>query len=289
MQPSVFQPRRTKPFLVCGERVLDLSRTIIMGIVNVTPDSFSDGGQFLDPTQAVRHAEEIHSQGAEIIDVGGESTRPGSAGVSCGEELDRVVPVVEAICRNVDAVVSIDTSKPEVMQAALAAGARLINDVNALRADGALEVAQQADVPVCLMHMLGKPRTMQDNPTYRDVILEVGEYLHSRAQICIDAGIKPQHIIIDPGFGFGKTVEHNLELLRNLSELKRDFPVMVGLSRKAMIGKLLGLQTGDRVYASVALAMIAVNNGASILRVHDVGPTHQAIRMYESVYPLGAG
>lgn len=255
-----------------------------MGILNLTPDSFSDGGQFADPAQAVRHAEEMCAQGAEIIDVGGESTRPGSTGVSVAQELDRVIPTIELICRRIDAVVSVDTSKPEVMREALAVGATMINDVNALRAEGALETAAHASMPVCLMHMLGDPRTMQDNPTYEDVTQEVKDYLYERAQACTDAGIAREMIVIDPGFGFGKTTEHNLELLRNLDQLVQDYRVLAGLSRKAMIGKLLGLHVNHRVHASVALALIAVRNGASLLRVHDVGPTVQAIRMYESVY-----
>lgn len=284
MQASSTQPGRNKQFLVCGERLLDLSHTVIMGILNLSPNSFSDGGQFVNQNQAIHHAEDMQKQGAEIIDVGGESTRPGSTGVPVAQELDRVVPVVELICRNVDAVVSIDTSKPEVMRAALSAGATMINDVNALRSDGALDIVARAGVPVCLMHMLGEPRTMQDNPTYQDVTLEVRNYLHERAQVCIEAGIDPELIVIDPGFGFGKTAEHNLELLRNLAQFGKGYRVLAGLSRKAMIGKLLGLAVGERLHASVALALIAVGNGASLVRVHDVGPTKQAIRMYESVY-----
>lgn len=284
MQASPPRTMQNKQFLVCGERLLDLSHAVIMGVLNLTPDSFSDGGQFINQDQAVRHAEDMHKQGAEIIDIGGESTRPGSSGVSVAQELDRVAPVIELICRNVDAVVSIDTSKPEVMQAALAAGATMINDVNALRSDGALDIAVQAAVPVCLMHMLGVPRTMQNNPTYQNVTLEVRDYLYKRANVCIDAGIDGDLIVIDPGFGFGKTTAHNLELLRNLAQLGDDFRIMVGLSRKAMIGKLFGLSVDERLHSSVALALIAVKNGASLLRVHDVGPTKHAIRMYESVY-----
>jgi len=255
-----------------------------MGILNVTPDSFSDGGRFSDFDAAMRHAESMHAQGAEIIDVGGESTRPGSHAVTVARELERVIPVIEALHQNIDVVVSVDTSKTEVMKLALAAGAAMINDVNVLRAGGALATATESGVPVCLMHMLGEPRTMQRNPQYDDVTKEVGDYLQSRAKECVAAGIDREQIIIDPGFGFGKTIAHNLELLRNLQYLGGDFHVMAGLSRKSMIGKLLGLPADRRVNASVALALIAVKNGARLLRVHDVGPTVEAIRMYEAVY-----
>ena len=284
MQSSASSSDQERPLLTCGARLLDLSRPVIMGILNLTPDSFSDGGQFQNPTQAVRHAEKMWQQGAQIIDVGGESSRPGSTRISVAEEQDRVIPVIELICREIDAVVSIDTCKSDVMQAALAAGATMINDVNALRADGALDIAVRAAVPVCLMHMKGEPGTMQRNPTYENVTVEVREFLYERARICVDAGIKSKQILIDPGFGFGKTTEHNLTLLRNLRRLGDDYSILVGLSRKAMIGKLLGLTVTERVHASLALALIAVHNGAAVLRVHDVGPTRQAIQMYEAVY-----
>ena len=270
--------------LNCADRSVDLSRTAIIGILNVTPDSFSDGGRFRDIDVALRHAETMHAEGADIIDVGGESTRPGAVAVTVQQELDRVIPIVEALHESIDVVVSIDTSKPEVMQAALTAGAGMVNDVNALRAEGGPSVVARAGVPVCLMHMLGEPRTMQDEPRYENVVAEVRDYLFSRAQACIDAGIDASNILIDPGFGFGKTVDHNLELLRRLRRLGEDFPIMVGLSRKAMIGKLLGLAVDRRANASVALALIAVGQGARLVRVHDVGPTVEAIRMYESVY-----
>ena len=270
--------------LTCGDRSLSLSRTVIVGILNVTPDSFSDGGRFVNPSAAIQHAESMLEQGAEIIDVGGESTRPGATQITTEQELDRVIPIIEVLSKNIDAVVSIDSSKPEVMKAALAAGAGMINDVNALRSDDALTVAAQNNVPVCLMHMLGEPRTMQQDPKYEDVTLEVKDYLYSRAQACIHAGIDPSQIIIDPGFGFGKTVSHNLELLRNLEQLGGNYPVMVGLSRKSIIGKLLELPVDARVHASVALALIAVKNGARLVRVHDVGPTRDAVRIYESIY-----
>ncbi len=255
-----------------------------MGILNITPDSFSDGGRFNEPDSALRRAESMQMEGAEIIDVGGESTRPGSESVSVERELDRVIPIIESLNRNIDVVVSIDTSKPAVMKEALSAGAGMINDVNALRAEGAIAVAADNDVPVCLMHMLGEPRTMQDAPVYDDVVAQVRTYLENRAAACIAGGIDKIKIIVDPGFGFGKNARHNLDLLRNLEQLVGKYPVMAGLSRKSMIGKLLGLPMNRRVHASVALSMIAVKNGASLLRVHDVGPTVDAVRMYEAVY-----
>ena len=266
--------------------MLDLSRTAIMGILNVTPDSFSDGGIFLARDAAVEHALAMVEEGADIIDVGGESTRPGAQAVSVQEELDRVIPVIEAITRAVPLPVSIDTSKPEVMRAAVAAGAGLINDVRALREPGAAEAAAALQVPVCLMHMQGEPRTMQHHPVYTDVAGEVRDFLHERIEACVAAGIPRQRLAIDPGFGFGKTVEHNLELLRRLGELRTlGVPILAGLSRKSMIGALLGLPVAQRLQASVALALIAVQNGATILRVHDVRATREAIRMFEAVYP----
>lgn len=270
--------------LICGNRRISLSRTIVMGILNVTPDSFSDGGRFRGLDAALRHAESMQAAGAEIIDIGGESTRPGSEGVVLSQELDRVIPVIEVLHREFDAVLSIDTSKPAVMKAAIDAGAGMINDINALRSEGAIPVAAAAGVPVCLMHMLGEPRTMQKNPAYVDVVVEVRDYLASRAVACIAGGMDKGQIVVDPGFGFGKNIGHNLELLRRLDELGTEYPVLAGLSRKSMIGKLLGLPLDRRVHASVALAMIAVGNGARLLRVHDVGPTVDAVRMYEAVY-----
>ncbi|MEK7666533.1 MAG: dihydropteroate synthase [Pseudomonadota bacterium] len=272
--------------LDCGGRALDLSRTAIMGILNVTPDSFSDGGIFLARDAAVTHALVMVEEGADIIDVGGESTRPGAQAVSVQEELDRVIPVIEAIARAVPVPISIDTSKPEVMRAAVAAGAGLINDVRALRATDALQTAAALDVPVCLMHMQGKPRSMQHHPVYADVAGEVRDFLHARIEACVAAGIPRQRIVIDPGFGFGKTVEHNLDLLRRLGELRvLSAPILAGLSRKSMIGALFGLPVEQRLHASVALALIAVQNGATMLRVHDVRATCEAIRMFEAVYP----
>jgi len=272
--------------LYCGGRALDLSRTAIMGILNVTPDSFSDGGIFLARDAAVAHALSMVEAGADLIDVGGESTRPGAQAVSVQEELDRVIPVIEAIARAVPVPISVDTSKPEVMRAAVAAGAGLINDVRALREPGAVEAAAALRVPVCLMHMQGEPRSMQHHPVYTDVAGEVREFLQARIMACVAAGISRQCLVIDPGFGFGKTVEHNLELLRRLGELRAlGAPILAGLSRKSMIGALFGLPVAQRLYASVALALIAVQNGATMLRVHDVRATREVIRMLEAVYP----
>jgi dihydropteroate synthase len=271
-------------FLDCGGRRLDLSRTAIMGILNVTPDSFSDGGVFFERAEAVLHAEQMVEEGADMIDVGGESTRPGAPAVSVEEELDRVIPVIERLRERIPVPISIDTSKPEVMRAAVAAGAGLINDVYALRRPGTLEAAAELKVPVCLMHMQGEPRTMQDNPVYGDVVTEVRDFLAARMAAAEAAGIPRERIVVDPGFGFGKTVEHNLELLRGLRRFADlGVPVLAGLSRKSLIGKLLGLPVERRVNASVALALIAVQNGARIVRVHDVAPTVEAIRMLEAV------
>ncbi len=264
--------------------MLDLSRTAVMGILNVTPDSFSDGGRFYDRARAREHAHEMVRQGADIIDVGGESTRPGAQPVSVQEEIDRVVPVIESLARELAVPISVDTSKPEVMHAAVAAGAGMINDVCALRAPRALETAAALERPVVLMHMLGTPATMQAAPQYDDVVREVREFLAARMVAAQAAGIPRERIIIDPGFGFGKTVEHNLELLRRLREFTSLAPVLVGLSRKSMIGRLLGLPVEERMPASIAAALIAVQNGARIVRVHDVGATVQALRMLAAVY-----
>ena len=278
--------QHSKLILDCGGRTLDLSRTAIMGILNVTPDSFSDGGIFLARDAAVARALAMAEEGADMIDVGGESTRPGALAVSVQEELDRVLPVIEAVVRAVPVPVSIDTSKPEVMRAAVAAGAGLINDVRALREPDAVATVATLKVPVCLMHMQGEPRSMQRHPAYTDVAPEVRNFLQERIDACVAAGIPRQRIVIDPGFGFGKSTEHNLELLRRLGELRTlGLPILAGLSRKSMIGALFGLPVEQRLQASVALALIAVQNGARILRVHDVRATREAIRMFEAVYP----
>ena len=272
--------------LDCGGRPLDLSRPAVMGILNITPDSFSDGGVFLSRENAIAHARRMTEAGADIIDVGGESTRPGAQPVSVQEEMDRVIPVIEALHEKISLPISIDTSKPEVMRAAVAAGAGFINDVRALRDAGALEAAASLHVPVCLMHMQGEPRRMQENPSYRDVVADVGDFLRARLQAAQAAGIPAQRLVIDPGFGFGKTLEHNLELLRGLKKLQSlGVPILVGLSRKSLIGKALGLPVEGRLQASVALALMAVQNSARLVRVHDVGPTVEALRMWSVVYP----
>jgi dihydropteroate synthase len=268
----------------CGERQLTLTRIVVMGILNVTPDSFSDGGVFLSRDQAVQHAVRMVEEGAGIIDIGGESTRPGAQPVSVQEELDRVMPVIEAVRDAADVPISIDTSKPEVMRAAIDGGAGMINDVLALRAPGALQAAAELNVPVCLMHMQGEPRTMQKDPQYADVVSEVRDFLRARMEACVAAGIPRQNLIVDPGFGFGKNLDHNLRLLRNLKEFTvLGAPLLVGFSRKSMIGAALNLPVEERLYASVALALIAAQNGAQIVRVHDVRATYEAIRMQEIV------
>ena len=265
-------------------RTLDLTHAVVMGVLNVTPDSFSGGGRFADPARAVEQALRMVEAGAGIIDVGGESTRPGAQPVSAGDEMARVIPVIEALCAATTIPVSIDTSKPEVMRAAVAVGATLINDVRALRDPGALETAAALGVAVCLMHMQGEPRTMQDNPEYADVVTDVRDFLAGRMLAAEAAGIPRARMLIDPGFGFGKTPEHNLELLRRLAALRiLGRPILAGLSRKSFIGKLLGLPVDRRLHASVALALLAVQNGASVVRVHDVGPTVEALRMLNAV------
>jgi dihydropteroate synthase len=270
--------------LDCGGRPLDLVRPAVMGILNVTPDSFSDGGEFFDRRSAVARIERMAAEGAAIVDVGGESTRPGAKPVSAAEEIDRVIPVIEAAREAVPLPISVDTSKPEVMRAAVAAGAGFINDVRALREPGALEAAVEAGVPVCLMHMRGEPRSMQAEPRYRDVVAEVLEFLRARRRACIDAGIAAGRILVDPGFGFGKSLDHNLALFRDLERFATlGAPLLVGVSRKSMIGSLLDRPAGERVHGSVAAALMAVIKGARIVRVHDVAPTVDALRILEAV------
>lgn len=250
-----------------------------MGIVNVTPDSFSDGGRFDSVAAAVAHALSLVDEGADILDIGGESTRPGADDVSLQEELDRVIPVIEALVSRCALPVSVDTSKPDVMRAGVAAGAGMINDVYALRREGALDVAAELAVPVCLMHMRGEPRSMQADPRYDDVVGEVHRFLAERLFACEMAGIDKRRIVLDPGFGFGKTLQHNLLLLRQLSRFA-DLgpPLLAGLSRKSMIGQITGHESpAERINGSVAAALIAAQNGASILRVHDVAATRDAL------------
>ncbi len=277
--------------LNCNGKTLDLGSPRVMGILNVTPDSFSDGGRFLQRDAAVVQALQMEKDGAAIVDVGGESTRPGASPVSLQEELDRVIPVIEILGEKLEIPVSVDTSKPEVMREAIQAGAGLINDVNALRSEGALVQAAALGVPVCLMHMQGRPDTMQQAPRYDNVLDEVQAFLTERIGACVEQGIPNGHILVDLGFGFGKTLVHNLELLHRLGELEKlGCPLLVGLSRKSMLGTLTGREPEQRVAASVAAALLAVERGASIVRVHDVAETVDALKVLEAVIdPASAG
>ena len=266
--------------LQCGHHVLELGRPVVMGILNVTPDSFSDGGRYFELPRAIAQAERMAQEGAAIIDVGGESTRPGAAPVTPDEELRRVIPVVERLAETLAVPVSVDTRTPEVMRESIAAGASMINDVSALRAPGAIEAVAGSQAAVCLMHMQGEPRTMQNEPRYGNVLGEVREFLRERVEECVGAGIARSRLVVDPGFGFGKTLEHNLELLRGLPEIASDgLPVLAGLSRKRMIATLTGRDEGDRLAGSVALAVIAAMRGVRIVRAHDVRETVEALRI----------
>jgi dihydropteroate synthase len=268
----------------CGRFRLSLERPLIMGVVNVTPDSFSDGGRFLEPAVAIAHAHRLIEEGADLVDLGAESSRPGAvAVVTAEEELRRLLPVLQGL-RDAPVPVSVDTIKPEVMRAVLAEGATMINDINALRAPGAVAVVAAADAAVCLMHMQGTPGTMQQHPSYADVVAEVKAFLLERVRAARDAGIASESIAIDPGFGFGKTLEHNLELLRHLREFEvLGVPVLAGWSRKSSLGKITGRPAGERLAASVAAALIAAQNGARILRVHDVAATRDALAVLAAV------
>lgn len=271
--------------LTCGARTLDLSAPVVMGILNVTPDSFSDGGRYTSRDAALRQAEKMLADGAAIIDVGGESTRPGAAPVSEQQELDRVLPIVEALNDQLDALVSVDTSTAAVIHACAPAGAGLINDVRSLRRPGALEAAAATGLPVCLMHMLGEPGNMQDNPYYEDVTAEVIEFLEQRVAACEDAGISRDRLVVDPGFGFAKTVQHNLRLLAELSQLGRlELPVLVGLSRKSLFGKVLGRPLEERLAGSLAAEVMCVDRGARIVRAHDVKETVDGLRFAHAVH-----
>jgi dihydropteroate synthase len=265
--------------------LLQNSTPVIMGILNVTPDSFSDGGLFVKKDVAIDYVKQMIADGAGIIDVGGESTRPGASEVSVNEELQRVIPVIETIRQFSDVAISIDTSKPEVMRETIKAGANMINDVNALQAENAVETAVELNVPVCLMHMQGKPRTMQSNPEYTDVVKEVIAFLKNRISVCRNAGIPSENIIVDPGFGFGKTLDHNLTLFKHLEEFtKFDCALLVGVSRKSMIGAVLDNAPADeRLFGSVALATLAAWKNANILRVHDVKATADALKLCQAV------
>ncbi|WP_122671574.1 dihydropteroate synthase [Pseudomonas viridiflava] len=270
--------------LPCGNRVLDLAHMHVMGILNATPDSFSDGGRYSQLDAALRHAQEMVAAGATLIDVGGESTRPGARPVSPAEEVDRVAPVVELIARELDVIISVDTSTPEVIVESARLGAGLINDVRSLRRPGALEAAAATGLPVCLMHMLGEPGDMQDNPHYQDIVGEVSAFLADRMGRCEAAGIPKDRIILDPGFGFAKTLEHNLSLFRHMEALHAlGRPLLVGVSRKSMIGAVLGRPVGERLMGGLALAALAMTKGARILRVHDVAETADVVRMIAAV------
>lgn len=269
--------------LHCGNRSLTLERPLIMGIVNVTPDSFSDGGLYANKDSAVAHARALLDEGADILDIGGESTRPGAAPVSSDEERRRVLPVIEALAGS-GAAISVDTQKPEIMRDAIAAGAGMVNDVNALLAPGALETVAPSGAAICLMHKRGDPRTMQDDPRYDDVVGEVRSFLAERVAAARAVGIGAERIVIDPGFGFGKTLEHNLVLLQRLAEFTGlGAAVLAGLSRKSTLGRITGRGTEQRVHAGVAAALIAVQNGAGIIRTHDVAATRDALAVWNAV------
>ena len=270
--------------LQCADRRLDLSRPALMGILNITPDSFSDGGRFNNRSLALEQARAMVVAGAAIIDVGGESTRPGAAPVSLQEELDRVLPVIEALRRELDVLVSVDTMKAEVMRQAVTAGAGMINDVHALQAPGAVAAAARSGAAVCLMHMQGQPQTMQAEPQYADVVTEVRTFLKGRADTCIAAGIAADRIVLDPGFGFGKSLAHNVALLAQMQRLTQlGYPLLAGLSRKSMLAKMIGRPVDDRLAGSLALATIAVLHGARIVRCHDVAETRDAVQVAEAV------
>jgi dihydropteroate synthase len=269
--------------LHCGRFRLSLEHPLIMGIVNLTPDSFSDGGLLPNASVAVEHALRLVDEGADILDIGGESTRPGAKPVPAGQELERIIPVLEAL-HGLGVPLSVDTQKPEVMVAAIRAGADMINDVNALQAEGALNAVAASSVALCLMHKQGEPQTMQQEPRYRDVVAEVQEFLAARIAAALAAGVARERLLIDPGFGFGKSLQHNLTLLRHLNRLEvLGVPLLVGLSRKTMLGTITGNAVGERVHASVAAAVLAVMKGARILRVHDVRATRDALMVIRAV------
>ena len=269
--------------LRCSDFSLSLDDPLIMGIINVTPDSFSDGGAFLSVSNAIEHGLRLIEEGAHILDVGGESTRPGAMPVDESEELRRVIPVIEGL-KDAGVPLSIDTQKTIVMREAITAGASMVNDVNALLVEGAIEAVASTDVAICLMHKQGNPKNMQENPVYGDVVKEVGAFLRERVQAVESAGVARQRIVIDPGFGFGKTVEQNLQLLNRLPELAMEgIPLLVGLSRKSMLGQLTGQDVGERLPASLTVNVIAAQKGAKILRVHDVQATRDALRVLKAV------
>ena len=284
-EPSAQSPARR--MLRCGPHTLDLSRPIVMGILNVTPDSFSDGGRH-EGDDALAHALRMVEEGAGIIDVGGESTRPGASEVAASEEIRRVAPVIEALAKRTSTPIAVDTSKAEVMRAALAAGASMINDVRALREPGALEVAARSDAAVCLMHMQGEPRTMQQEPQYAHVVQDVAAFLRERIERCVAAGLSRDRIVVDPGIGFGKRLEHNLALLASLPDLAQlAVPLLIGVSRKSMFGSLLGRPMQERLAGGLAVAAAAVLAGASVIRVHDVRETVDAVRVADALRDAG--
>ena len=265
-------------------QLLPADRPLVMGVLNITPDSFSDGGAWLGTDQAMEHAALMVEAGADIIDIGGESTRPGSAGVSVAEELKRVIPVIEQVYAKLEIPISVDTSKPEVMLAAIQAGAGMINDINALRAEGAVEVVASLGVPVCLMHMQGHPQNMQQEPHYEDVVSEVSKYLLERASVLQQAGVRQRDIVLDPGFGFGKTQSHNIQLFRAIPRLAAlGYPLLIGVSRKSMLGAITNQPVDSRVHASVTAAILAAQGGASILRVHDVAATVDGLKTWQAL------
>ena len=267
-----------------GKFQLDLSRPHVMGIVNITPDSFSDGGRYASTEKAIAHAMQLVADGADILDIGGESTRPGATPVSLEEELSRVIPVIEALVGKAGIAISIDTYKPEVMRQAILAGADIVNDVRALQEPGALEIVAQSNAGVCLMHMKGTPQTMQIEPVYDDVVAEVTDFLQERLLAAESAGIAADRIVLDPGFGFGKRTAHNLALLQDLAAIKAlGRPLLVGLSRKSVLGQLLGNDVDERLHASIAASVISVMKGASIVRVHDVKATADALKVVAAV------
>jgi dihydropteroate synthase len=286
--------KKSHKYLQCGAKTLDLSKPAVMGVLNLTPDSFSDGGNVfsksqVDPNKVLNTVSKMIDDGAHIIDLGGESTRPGAKPVSVQQELDRVIPVLNRLTANFDSIFSIDTSTPEVMKEATDAGAHIINDVRALRREGALGAAIKTGLPVCLMHMQNQPKTMQEDPKYQDVLAEVLEFLSERKQKCLDLGMQADQIILDPGFGFGKTLAHNLSLFNGLSTIaQQNHPILVGLSRKSMIGQILDTDVNDRLIGSVTMALLAAQaiygaGGSAILRVHDVKETKQALDVWQAI------
>jgi len=274
--------------LHAGRHLIDLDQPRVMGILNVTPDSFSDGGRFLDVDDALRQAAEMIGAGADIIDVGGESTRPGADETSVQTELDRIMPVIEGIVDRFDIPVSVDTSKPEIMRVAVSVGASMINDVFALRGEGAIDAAVEAGVPVCLMHMQGTPRSMQESPAYERLPGDIIDFLGERVRHCLSAGLNKEKLIVDPGFGFGKSDQHNLEILSKLNQFAElGLPLLVGLSRKRTLGNLTGKPADRRLGAGVAAAVIAVEKGANIVRTHDVADTVDALKVVTAVNRIG--